>query len=103
MLQWDGILSGRFNLYCRTPISTSDVTVQHNKIKSIAFGATLKLFMVKGERRGREDIIFFFFSFPINISSPWLISCPLITTLTIYDELLTEYALHHLQNATALF
>jgi len=54
MLQWDGILSGRFNLYCRTPISTSDVTIQHNKIKSIAFGATLKLFMVKGERRGRE-------------------------------------------------
>lgn len=87
-----------------TPISTSDVTVQHNKIKSIAFGATLKLFMVKGERRGREGYyLFSFFSFPINISSPWLISCPLITTLTIYDELLTEYALHHLQNATALF
>jgi len=37
----NGMLVGRFNLYCRWPISASDVTDWHNKIEGIIFGAVL--------------------------------------------------------------
>jgi len=42
-IKCNGILMGRFNLYCHPPLSVSDVAGQHNKTGDITFGAAIKL------------------------------------------------------------
>ena len=39
--EFNGILAGRFNLYCISTTFASDVVGQHNKIGGITFGAAL--------------------------------------------------------------
>jgi len=43
---WNGILVGRFNLYCHTPASVSDVMGQSNKLGDTTFGTALISFIL---------------------------------------------------------